>query len=103
MARLISNPPLWQLHQAEGRAGAIREWAQANGLDPHEVSVDHDIVIDELPDGPVIRCWVFARNELGNKYATADGSPGVEERAVPLVVEPPDGWPVYAVPGKARP
>lgn len=101
MARLISNAPLWRLHVAEGRTNAIRDWAQANGLNPHEVPVEHDIVIEDLPAGPVIRCWVYARNELGNKYATADGSPAVEQRAVPLVVEPPKGWPVYAVPDSA--
>lgn len=101
MARLISNPTLWQLHLVERRADAISQWAQANGLDLHEVSVDHDIVIDERSDPSVIRCWVFARNELGNKYATADGSPAVEERTVPLVVEPPEDWPKYAVPDPA--
>lgn len=103
MARLISNPTLWELHRAEGRTDAIAEWARANGLDPHEVSVAHDVTIEDRPDGAVIRCMVLARNELGNKYATADGTVAVEECTVPLVVEPPEGWPKYAVPDAARP
>lgn len=101
MARLISSPALWQLHQVEGRTDAIRDWAQANGLNPNEVSVDHNVTIEDQPDGSVIRYWVITRNERGKVYALADGSPAVEERTTPLVVEPPDGWPKYAVPGPA--
>jgi hypothetical protein len=101
MARLISNPPLWQLHHVEGRAEAVREWVRANGIDPNEVSVDHHVTVEYQPDGTVIRYTVFARNELGNKYVAADGAPAVEVCMAPLVVEPPEGWPKYAVPDSA--
>lgn len=101
MARLISSKELWQLHLVEGRADAVRDWVRANGLDPHEVSVDHHVTIEDGPDGSVIRCTTFARNGLGDKYATADGSPAVEERTTLLVVEPPEDWPKYAVPDRA--
>lgn len=65
------------------------------------VCAENDLTIEDTPDGPVIRCHVFARNEAGYKTASSDGGPEMEVRTVPLVVEPPEGWPVYAVPGPA--
>lgn len=103
MARLISSPALWRLHQVEGRADAVRDWVHANGIDPNVVSVGHNVTIEDGPDGQVIRCTVIKRNENGRPYATADGAPAVEERTTPLVVEPPEGWPKYAVPDAAQP
>lgn len=102
MARLISNPSLWQLHQVEGRADAIADWVRANGIDPNEVSITHDLTIEERPDGAMIRCTVISKNEHGRPYATADGDAAMEERTVPLVVEPPEGWPKYAVPDSLK-
>ncbi|MFI6251484.1 hypothetical protein [Streptomyces sp. NPDC051016] len=102
MARLIFNPTLWQLHQVEGRSDAITDWVRANGIEPDEVSVTHNLTIEDRPDGQVICCTAIARNENGRPYATADGEAAMEERVVPLVVEPPEGWPVYAVPDSPR-
>lgn len=100
-ARLISNATLWNLHQAQDRADAIRNWAEANGLTPADVSAAHDLTIEDGPDGRVIRYTAYLRTDTGAKYVTAGGGPAAEERTVPLVVEPPEGWPVYAVPGPA--
>ena len=99
MARLISNAALWGMHRAQGRADALCEWVRDNGLHPNEVAADYDIVIDDTPDGRMLRCHVFVRTDAGAKTVSHDGGPHVEERTVPLVVEPPDDWPVYAVPG----
>ena len=95
---MISNPALWQLHMSEGRAEAIGTWAKANGLTPRDVSVDHDIVIDGPDDTRVIRYHAYLRNERGSKYSVDGRDLAVEERVVPLVVEPPEDWPKYAVP-----
>ena len=98
-ARLISSKTLWHLHQVEGRDEAIGAWARANGIKTRDISVDHDIVIDGPPDARVIRYTAFARNERGSKYTLDGRNPVVEERTAPLVEYPPEGWPVYAVPG----
>ncbi|MGY5048272.1 hypothetical protein ACWDE0_21970 [Streptomyces sp. 900105755] len=98
MARLISSKTLWQLHHVEGRADAIRDWLRANSIDPDRVSADHDVVVEDRPDGPVIRYTEILRNENGRPYPTASGDVAAEERSAPLVVEPPEGWPKYAVP-----
>jgi hypothetical protein len=100
-ARLISNATLWHLHQAQGRVEELREWARANNLTPADVSADNNITIEDGPDGRVIRCHVFVRNDAGAKTESSGGGPNIEECTVPLVVEPPESWPVYAVPGPA--
>ncbi|MDJ0460618.1 hypothetical protein [Streptomyces sp. H27-C3] len=101
--RLISNATLWQLHRAQGRTGALYEWAGANGLTPDDVSADHPITIEDTPDGRLIRCRVFVRGDNGLKQGdpTRYGEALTEDRTVPLAVEPPDDWPVYAQPGPA--
>jgi len=100
VARLISSKTLWHLHQVERRDEAIGTWIRANGIRPRDVSVDHDIVIDGPPGDRVIRYTAFARTEGGSKYTLDGRNPVVEERTMPLVEEPPEGWPVYAVPDR---
>ncbi|WP_372352657.1 hypothetical protein [Streptomyces sp. KL116D] len=97
--RLISNKALWNLHVAEGRAEEIQEWVRANNIDPSDVPVDADMTIEDTPDGRVIRYAANLRDAEGGRLL-ADPAGGVqqEERTVPLVVEPPAGWPVYAAP-----
>ena len=98
--RLISNESLWHLHQAQGRTDEICNWASANGLVPGDVSADEDITIEDTPDGRVIRCRVFVLSNSGSKQVDPirSGEPRTEELIVPLMVDPPEGWPVYAVP-----
>ena len=97
--RLITNKTLWNLHISQGRAEEISAWAAANGLTTDDVSTDHDLTVEDGPDGRVIRYRAYLRNADGARYR-ADGQDEAaqEERTVPLVVEPPDDWPVYALP-----
>lgn len=103
-ARLISNATLWGLHQAQHRTTEIADWLRANHAEPNDISIDHDLTIEEQPDGSrVIHFRAFVRGDGGHVLtdATRKGEPVTEERTVPLVVEPPEGWPVYAVSGSA--
>lgn len=101
--RLICNASLYRLHLDQDQGEELREWARANGLEPDAVSADDDTTIEDTPDGRMIRCRVFDFSDSGHKQAdpARSGKPLVEERLVPLVVEPPEGWPVYALPGSA--
>lgn len=101
--RLISNDTLWQLHRAQGRTDALCDWARTNGLNPYAVSTDHPITVEDTQDGRVIRCRVFVLADSGAKQVDPirSGESWTEERTVPLTVEPPDDWPVYALPGSA--
>jgi hypothetical protein len=102
-ARLISSATLWHLHVAQGRVEALCDWARANGIEPGEVSADDDITIEDGPDGWVIRYRAFVRSSSGSKQVDPIRSEEAltEARIVPLVAEPPEDWPVYAVPGPA--
>ncbi|MDX3162157.1 hypothetical protein PV369_43075, partial [Streptomyces scabiei] len=68
---------------------------QANGIDPCDVPVDEDIVIEPLTLGGdrAIRYTAHLRNADGRKYLDeATGEAAQEERVVPLVVDPPPQW-----------
>lgn len=104
--RLITDKALWDLHQAQDRIKELCDWVRANGLSPEDVAAEEPLTIEDAPDGRVIRCHVFVTNEDGVKVRPQDGGPHTEERTVPLAVEPPDGWPVYALadnPGRIAP
>lgn len=106
--RLISNKALWGVHRAQDRTDALCEWARANGLTPDDVSADDNITVEDTSDGRIIRCRVFVHTDSGAKQVDPirSGEALMEERAVPLVVEPPDDWPVYALadtPGRIAP
>lgn len=97
-SRLISNKALWGMHVSQRRAEEISAWVAANGIDPDDVSTDHDLTVEDGPDGRVIRYRAYLRNANGARYR-ADGENGAasEERMTSLTVEPPDGWPVYTL------
>ena len=95
--RLISSKALWGMHVGQGRAEEISAWMAANGVDPDDVSTDHDLTVEAGPNYRVIRYRAYLRALDGCKYHVDGVGPATEERTVPLVVEPPDGWPVYAL------
>lgn len=98
MRRLISNKTLWPLHVAQGRAEEISTWVAANGIDPDDVSTNHDLTVEDGPDGRTIRYRAYLRTLEGARYHV-DGQDcaAPEERTVPLAVEPPESWPTWAI------
>lgn len=100
--RLISNATLWHLHTAEGRKDALVQWVRDNGLDPDLIPIDEDLIVETGDDGArTIRFTEWGHNEDGVKTASESGEDPRTERVVPLLAEPPEDWPVYAVPGPA--
>lgn len=96
--RLISSKTLWGLHVAQGLAAEISAWVAANGLEPGAVSTDHDLIVEDGPDGRVIRYRAYLRALDGWRYVDGrTGDAAMEERTMPLTVEPPDNWPVWAL------
>lgn len=96
--RLITSKTLWGLHVAQGRAPEISAWVAANGIEPDDVSTDHDLIVEDGPGGRVIRYRAYLRALDGWRYVDGrTGDAAMEERTVPLTVEPPDVWPVYAL------
>ncbi|MFF6781432.1 hypothetical protein [Streptomyces sp. NPDC012510] len=97
MRRLISNRTLWGLHIAQGRAMEISAWVAANGIEPDDVSTDHDLTVEEGADGRVIRYRAYLRNAEGARCHVDGVGAASEERTTPLTVEPPEHWPVWAL------
>lgn len=98
MRRLISNRTLWPLHISQGRAEEISAWVAANGLDPADVSTDHDLIIEDAAGVLSVRFTAYLRALDGAKYVDDRlGAAAVEGRTVPLVVLPPEHWPVWAL------
>lgn len=95
--RLISNKALWGMHVGQGRAEEISAWVAANGIEPDDVSTNHDLTVEDGPDGRVIQYRAYLRTLDGAKYHVDGVGAAMEERTTPLTVEPPDGWPVYAL------
>jgi hypothetical protein len=95
--RLITNKTLWPLHIAQGRADEISTWVAANGIEPDDVSTNHDLTVEDGPDGRMIRCRAYLRTLDGARYHVDGQGPASEERTVPLVVEPPEHWPTWAL------
>lgn len=101
-ARLISNASLYRLHLDQGRRDELCDWARANAIDPDEVSADDSMTIEDSPGGRIIRYRVFVTSS-GSKVRDPirSGEALTEERTMPLTVEPPEDWPVYAAPAPA--
>lgn len=95
--RLISNKALWGMHVGQGRAEEIAAWAAANGIEPGAVSTNHDLIVEDGPDGRVIRYRAYLLTLDGSKYHVDGVGAAMEERTTPLTVEPPEHWPVYAL------
>lgn len=95
--RLITSKTLWGLHVAQGCAEEISAWVAANGIEPDDVSTDHDLIVEDGPDGRVIQYRAYLRALDGARYHVDGVGPASEERSVPLVVEPPEHWPVWAL------
>lgn len=102
MRRLISNKTLWPLHVSQGRAEEIAAWIAANGVDPADASTNHDLIVEDMAGVLSIRFTAYLRAPDGCKYVDdLTGEAAVEGRRVPLVVEVPEGWPVWALTKKA--
>lgn len=73
----------------------LKAWLRANCIDPADVTVGEQIVVEPLTLGGAraIRHTVLLRNAEGRRYVDeATGDAAQEERVVPLVVEPPPQW-----------
>lgn len=77
---------------AYGPIAAVAEWLRANDIDPNDVPINGPITIerDTASDGTRIRYTAVVRTEgVGVQYDARRRGPKVEDRTVPLKVEPP--------------
>lgn len=91
----VYDADTWPVVACTERLPELREWLSANAIDPTDVAVHEDIVIEPLTLGGdrAIRFTAYLRNAEGRKYRDeATGEAAQEERTVPLVVDPPPQW-----------
>jgi len=85
------------------RRAALCDWLTANGIEPHTVPVDGDLLIVDTEQGRAIRVEVFVRTEGGGIVFDERGEREAREiREVPLTVEPPDWWQPYEKPTREQ-
>jgi hypothetical protein len=56
------------MHVSQGRAEEISAWMAANGVEPDDVSTDHDLTVENGPNYRVIRYQAYLRALDGCKY-----------------------------------
>jgi hypothetical protein len=104
----VYDADTWPVVACSERLPELRAWLRANGIDPGDVPIDEDIVIERetydvtthdsvdplTVDGDrMIRYTAYLRDADGCKYLDEDtGEAAQEERVVPLVVDPPPQW-----------
>ncbi|MFD3717246.1 hypothetical protein [Streptomyces sp. NPDC058674] len=69
------------------RITAVANWLMTNGIDPADVPIDSNIVVNEH----TITLDVYARPTT-DAGRSAPG-PVIERRSVPCVSQPPERWP----------
>jgi hypothetical protein len=92
---IVYDPDTWPVVACSERLAELREWLQANGVDPCDVPVGEEITLEPLtPDGQrAIHFTAYLRNAEGRFYLDEDTQgPAMEARVMPLVVDPPPHW-----------
>ncbi|MEU7403830.1 hypothetical protein [Streptomyces sp. NPDC044948] len=87
-----------QLYEREFRTPrgmrAVQVWLRVNGIDPSDVPVWSEMVIEDSAFGMVIRYTAYRWNADGHRYADPDNPDLVatQDRTAPLVLPPPADW-----------
>jgi len=81
----------------------VQAWLRANGIDPDDVPVDSELVIEDSAFGMAIRYQAYRLNEDGRRYVDPDDPDRVatENRTALLQLPPPADW--LAPAGGGRP
>jgi hypothetical protein len=86
------------------RRDALCAWLTANGIDPNDVPIHGDRVIEPGPDDTrMIRYESYIRDDNGSITVDESGNgAAIETRRVPLVVEPPAWWVPFEKPTREQ-
>lgn len=83
-----TNEDLNTFHRSS-RWPVMIDWLKANGINPSDVPLATPVTVEEsIRRKPVIRYWVYVRDEDGKKLV-ADDEPVMEEQSTPLMVSIP--------------
>ena len=92
---VIDCHELW--HKVVDQPGGLRAvhmWMRLHGIDPEDVPLDSEMVIEDTAYGLVIRYTAHLRNESGNKYVDPEAPEfaASEDRTAVLRAAPEPQW-----------
>lgn len=93
--RIIDTEALWaRTRQSPDMFRAVQQWLRVNGIEPRDVPVPSDLVIEDSAYGLVIRYEAYLRNAEGRPYVDPDDPDraAMENRTVLLHIAPPADW-----------
>lgn len=91
---------LWDLlvREEPGALRAVQRWLRLNRIDPNDVPVRSELVMEDSAFGPVIRYDAFLTTDEGHRFIEAayGDRPATQRRTALLWQEPPLEWIVAA-------
>lgn len=83
-----------RVYATEGGFLAVQTWLLANGIEPSDVPVKSELVIEDSAFGLVIRYTAYLRNADGETYADPDAPDfaASTDRTALLRLAPPADW-----------
>lgn len=93
--RVIDCEQLWKrLCGTPDGLRAVRAWLQANGIDPSDVPVESEVVVEDSAFGLVIRYEAYLKDANGMRYVDPDkpDRAASEFRTALLQLAPPAEW-----------
>ncbi|MGW1001757.1 hypothetical protein [Streptomyces sp. NPDC002520] len=92
---VIDCHELWETVVGQpGGLRAVRRWLRLNGIDPHDVPLDSELVIEDSAYGMVIRHEAYLTTDDGHKYIDPDNPDraATDDRTAVLRVAPKPQW-----------
>ncbi|MFI5973571.1 hypothetical protein [Streptomyces sp. NPDC051452] len=73
---------------------SVQRWLRLHGIDPIDVPVDSEMVIEPTAFGPVIRYTAYLRNDQGHRYVDPEAPEfaASEDRTALLRIAPEPQW-----------
>jgi hypothetical protein len=93
--RVIDCRALWEeAGRTPGLLVAVQQWCRQNGIDPKDVPVSSEMVIEDSAFGLVIRYDAYLFNEDGRRYVDPENpdQAAMTQRTAALVIAPPYEW-----------
>lgn len=83
-----------QTYRTPGLLQLVQQWFRSNGIEPKDVPMHSEMVIEDSAFGLLIRYEAYLTNEDGRKYVDRDhpDQAAMAARTAVLLVAPPNDW-----------
>lgn len=91
--RIIDTEALWaQTRTSPYAFRVVKSWLRANGIEPRDIPVPSEMVIEDSAFGMVIRYEAYCRNAEGRIYVDPDRGAARQNQTALLQLAPPADW-----------